>query len=1202
MARSVDSIGVQKQLNSMFEQRLDLENKILNTMQSELKVAMQLQAVLKDLTADQLTDKLNEANKALEDLTSKAGETGDIGAKAMAGMAEKTAQVATNSSTLSKMFTGIGKVMGSMQSTALGVLGSMYKIGKAILSIPLDIFNNLMADAAAMSGDTSFLEALEKIRKEFGSFKEDVSKNIVGAYKTVNTQLTQMSGLSVWQVFKTPADQLTYLHEIATKAGPMMHKFGEEMAAAGGAMVTFDKGMGIGAENMKGFMDRAAVMGTDLQTQLTSTGNQALQMAKAFGMSSKTISHAMGIMMKDIKNFGSLNQKEMATAAVYTRKLGIEMKDVLGVVEKFDNFDKAAESSALLSQAFGANVDAFAMMNEQNPAKRMDEMRKALAATGQTTENMTRQQLKLLASTTGLTEEAAQLAFSSKNQGLTYEQVQKQASKAESAQMTQAKVMKGLSDNIERVVRAGQQIAGFWNNFVAGFERGFKMTEEYRGLMFTLKEAMRQFYFAGMEVGRMFMKLTPGLADGFKSLTAVFSADKIKKLLFGFTKETDAGIKKLGGVVGGFKEIFQGNLDKGFAGIKQSFSGFFSSAQLQPIYNGIMKFGTWLAKTFGEAVGSVAKHAPEYIDKLTKFIKDPKAFIDAMKRGGGQTSGIFGALMKAFVEGFDKNGPVAKALSDSLSKLISAVWEKIKSDPTVQKAVTGFVMFNIAKIFASNVGGIMSTTATLVTQFSKVSKAANDVSDAAGNASKATGNLSGAAGKLGAVAASLAALAAGYAAGQYLGEQFTKGFEDKIKANTDRAAKIVDESLLGSDTMLHKKRLAGVSSSSEEQEAIKKQMADLQKTIDLETKRLGGESKVSWERVSAGMADSMFDPKTWIGKKGERVKMLEDSNQSALRLAKEQLFQLQKELGRSATNDVSKILKESGVPEAALAGSKEIVDAAMPKMLQEFDKIAAQAHLSLAEKNAARTEYIKKTLAEQAATTQAAAVQIREESEKQAAIDVDKLGLQGEARIKKMQDITNSLVREKSKQYAEEHKFDSGNAGVSVAAAAQQSIESLMSTKKTLEENINSLVKFAEGGVMTKLNVALPKAGAALEEFNTKLSTSSLNNTISATAGIVKSVNELGAILASGDGATMKVGEKLQRFANSAGLGKSGSYEIKNKGITLKLDLKIVMDAGEVEKTIVMRKDSILFDMLNGDGLTPENQRKIDEFKAKVGG
>ncbi len=1195
MARSVDSIGVQKQLNAMFEQRLDIENKILSAMQSELKTAMQLQAVLNDMTAAQLTEKLNEANKALEEMSAKAAETGDVGSKAMAGLSENAGKVSTNTSMISKTFTGISKVMGSMNSTALGVLGSMYKIGKAILSIPLDIFNNLMADAAAMSGDTSFLEALEKIRKEFGSFKEETSKNIVGAYKTVNTQLTQMSGLSVWQVFKTPADQLTYLHEIASKAGPMMHKFGEEMAKSGGAMVVFDKGMGIGAENMKGFMDRAAVLGTDLQTQLTSAGNQALQMGKEFGLSSKMISSDMGKMMKDVKNFGSMTQSQMAVSTVYTKKLGIEMKGILGTIEKFDNFDKAAESAALLSQAFGANVDAFKMMNEQDPAKRMDEMRKAMAAAGQTTEGMTRQQLKLLASTTGLTEEAAQLAFSSKNQGLSYEQVQKQASKAESAQMTQTKVMKGLSDNIERVVHAGQQIAGFWNNFVAGFTKGFKLTSEYRDLMFTLKDAMRQFYFAGMETGQLFMKLAPGVSEAFKSLTAVFSREKIKKLLFGFTGEFDSMKTRVGGVVGGFKEIFQGNLDKGFDTIKQSFNGFFSSAQIAPIANGIKKFGMFLAKSLGEALSTVAKNAPKYINQLTAFIKDPKGFIDSLKRGGSQGSGILQAIILSFNEGFSKNGPVMAALQKSLTDLLTAVWTMIKENPTVREAMKDYALFQIGKLMLQSAGSVATASSTIV-------KAMSTIGEVGVKA------LSGGFGAIGKAVASLGlAAAAAYAAwegGKALGEAAMAHIEE-VQKRAEGSSKSHDEAM----DAIRKKRKAGISLGDDDIKALEAHS----KELDIAQKKemaMQEENNNSWlHQIKMGSTALVVSVATGTN---AFKQMSEQEGQALSAIQAQQLDTVNMQIAAvtaASKINVDEMVRAAGVNQQAIGSTTAMISQSMPKLLAEFEKSTEGMKMSTADKTAAQEKFIKERVNSLAKSSEGAVMKMKADAAVEAKAAVDAIGLSADAFQKAYDSKFKLIMDAKIKAGAAEAAANGSLAGPGAASKpeaklSEAKIAMLMSQKQTLEENINGLMKFADGGVIAKLNAALPKAGAALSEFNDKLSTSALNNTISATAGIVKSVNELGSILASGDGASMKIGEKLQRFANGAGLGKSGTYEIKNKGIMLKLELKIVMDAGEVEKAIVMRKDSILFDMLadSTSSLTDENARKVNEFKAKVGG
>ncbi len=1202
MARNVDSLGVQKQLNVMFEQRVELENKVLAAMQQELKIALQLQAVLKDLSADQLTDKLNEANAAFDQMAAKATETGDIGEKAMASVGKAAKEAGSSGSFLGKTFTGISKVMGGMQSVAFSLVGSFLKMGKALLSFPLGVFNNLMADAAGMAGDTSFLEALEAIRKEFGSFKEETSKNIIGAYKTVNTQLTQMSGLSVWQVFKTPADQLKYLHEMASKAGPMMHLFGAEMAKSGGAMVVFDKGMGIGAENMKMFMERSTVAGVSLQTTLTETANYAVQMGKTFGISSKMISSEMGKMAKDTKVWGTLNQKEMATAVVYANKLGLAVKDLNGVVDKFDNFDKAAESAALLNQAFGATVDAFAMMNEQNPAKRFDEMKKAMAATGQSTENMSRQQLKLLASTTGMSEEAARLGFSTKNQGLSYDEVSKKANKAENAQMKQAEVMKALSDNIERVVHAGQQIAGFWNNFVAGFKAGFKMTSEYRDLMFTLKTAMRQFYVAGMEVGVMFMKLTPGVSESFKTFTAIFSAAKIKKLLFGVTNEFTMFGTRVGGVVGGFKQIFQGNLEEGFATIKESFAGFFSSAQTGPILNGLNKFGNFLAKSFGEALSTIAHNAPIYIDQLTAFIKNPQGFIDSMKKAGGTGGGMFKAIIISFDKGFDKNGPVMKKLKDSLEKLLSAVWEMIKESPMIREAAQDFMLFNLGKMMMGNIGGLASATTNIIGMFKKTSeaatKAATDITkatDAAGKAGEGMSKAAGGATKMqtamGGLKAAAVGLGVGLAAYEAILQSGMATWDEstkKVKEATDMYKKFQDESVRLSKG--GKVTEDTVSTVNETAKKLRDNQIDAErKKAELEAKaKEAGKYNIGGETIYRALNQAKFEAaeaemQTALAQRKDFDARADEINKQAVKQAEANAALSAKTLLAGYTFSPA-ILAEVEKSHAGL-------EAQFDKMYEGMDKKGPEFE-------ARRKEFMESNMYKMSQTIEtqmtANSERIQKMAEEQARAVV---GANASAEV-------FAQAVDAKKKLLTSQEMAKAAAGAGGTSDVKEDLNKLMSQKATLEENIKGLTSFAEGGIITKLNVALPKAALALEDFNTKLSTSTLNSALSATAGIVKSVNELGTILASGDGASMKIGEKLQRFANSSGLGKSGAYEIKNKGIVLKLELNISMDAAEVEKAIVMRKESIIFDMLvdSGDKLSESNRAKVAAFNAKIGG
>jgi hypothetical protein len=86
----------------------------------------------------------------------------------------------------------------------------------------------------------------------------------------------------------------------------------------------------------------------------------------------------------------------------FVRRLGIDVKALGKLVDKYMNFEDAANSAAQLSQAFGLNVDAFKLMQEQDPAKKLEMLRKGFFATGRTIENMTAQERRLLAQQTGL--------------------------------------------------------------------------------------------------------------------------------------------------------------------------------------------------------------------------------------------------------------------------------------------------------------------------------------------------------------------------------------------------------------------------------------------------------------------------------------------------------------------------------------------------------------------------------------------------------------------------------------------------------------------------------------------------------------------------------------------------------------------------------------------------------------------------------
>src|SRR5690606_19459069 len=121
---------------------------------------------------------------------------------------------------------------------------------------------------------------------------------------------------------------------------------------------------------------------------------QTLELGKAFDIDQKLIGKDLGKAIADVRHFGSVTVKEIGQASVYARKLGLELDKIVGTLDAFETFDTAAENAAKLSQSFGVTVDAFELMEAQNPADQLDMLRRQFRAAGVDASNFSRQQLK----------------------------------------------------------------------------------------------------------------------------------------------------------------------------------------------------------------------------------------------------------------------------------------------------------------------------------------------------------------------------------------------------------------------------------------------------------------------------------------------------------------------------------------------------------------------------------------------------------------------------------------------------------------------------------------------------------------------------------------------------------------------------------------------------------------------------------------
>jgi hypothetical protein len=176
------------------------------------------------------------------------------------------------------------------------------------------------------------------------------------------------------------------------------------------------RAFGLTAAEIGTVAKRAVAFGTSTEAVLLSSAKASTKFAKAFGIDRKVLTRDVGKLQQDFVNFGSFSSEQLASVAARARTLGVSLEGIKKL-NMFDNFDQTAEKAAMLSQAFGINVDAFELFAEQDPTKRLEMIREAALAAGQDITQMGRIEQQLLSDLTNLDVGDALVALSPENLG-----------------------------------------------------------------------------------------------------------------------------------------------------------------------------------------------------------------------------------------------------------------------------------------------------------------------------------------------------------------------------------------------------------------------------------------------------------------------------------------------------------------------------------------------------------------------------------------------------------------------------------------------------------------------------------------------------------------------------------------------------------------------------------------------------------------
>jgi hypothetical protein len=112
---------------------------------------------------------------------------------------------------------------------------------------------------------------------------------------------------------------------------------------------------------------------------------------------------------------------------------------------------------------------------------------------------------------------------------------------------------------------------------------------------------------------------------------------------------------------------------------------------------------------------------------------------------------------------------------------------------------------------------------------------------------------------------------------------------------------------------------------------------------------------------------------------------------------------------------------------------------------------------------------------------------------------------------------------------------------------------------------------------LNKIAIKFDESASNLSEASIK---TGIKKTINTTRVMVTAMQDLENAL--GDAAKgIKISTRLGAIAGKFGLGSSESFTVQKKDVVLNISLSVTMDAGKVEKAIILNKDSIIRDRIN---------------------
>lgn len=682
-----------------FNEKIKESAELLESLNEQSKIFEAMQANLDKVgdnakksssAIDKLADAIKKQGKIQEEAAKAAGfkKGGDGKNNIYEQLNKSSKSAAAGMAIFAGAMKGLKSVFNVLKFSISGLIdvissgvGMIVTMAQTAFNFAMSLYEGLFDRAKQMmQGTVEYMRAIEEVREKFGNVSTGIGKAVVD----MGTQIMAggAAGLSGFQLFEDRADALRKMTELAEAGGAAFELLVDQFRGKNlNDIYAFKEGLGLTNEQLAGMTQAAIVAGRPIKGMLMEVQKYARGLTNEFGGSAKAFKSISRDIIKarmDVRHFANVATKDLAAAAMYARKLGVELEKIVGVMDAFETFDSAAENVSKLSQAFGVNLDVMELMSAKTPTDQIDMIKKSFAAAGKSVESMNRQELKYLATTLNLDEATTQQLLSTKNQGASMDKLKNSTKSMEHQMLSTAESLKDVMGEIKKVVRDLADITskGFFGTFFEGFTEGVGRSGPFRQMLMSMAQAMHHVYQAGIRLGRAFVEYFPGVHKMLTGIARIMPNigdlfDRYGKTISDFFKNLKDG-----------KVSITGLFDALWGDTKKFFKDAGPDGQM--FAEGVGEFFSTIREIFKAALIML-------LDKASTMIADGLNMLADMMEGKDQIS-IGGVDVSGMVDGAkEKLTPMYATIVNAFKKIkpqLVRIWDQV-----VKKMRDGFDQF-----------------------------------------------------------------------------------------------------------------------------------------------------------------------------------------------------------------------------------------------------------------------------------------------------------------------------------------------------------------------------------------------------------------------------------------------------------------------------------------------------------------------------